>query len=557
MKNVSEVIPYIENGDMKFDHKNKDNESVLYNILSNQTIHPAMYLISFDKKCEMEGVSTKTGQTCLMKAIENYLHPCVIKNRVYQTQVLSIVQQIFFRYEKNILHQDKKGKNLLYYFISTIQNETDMNMVGFIIQHILNEYIEKGFEIEWDMENEEGKSIRYLFLKHQWKRFVYLSPGIKESFYSFDMKKKCNFYIMDQFRDNQELLEICIQSIRNDDEIEVYSFTDDDGNSIIHCMVLMMNSEDEEFVTSLLDDPKFHYFQYDLDKPSHHIIIDAIGNNYFHFALTFLKKMKERSDWKEFISILLDPEVQFYHSLCQHIDQMEIETIQDAIPIMELLEFVFHHDIYKRTIQDIDTNIVLNLCVFKSDEDELEFVNLDFFDRIMNMIDLKTDETYVVTPDIIGFIQNIKNSIQIGFDENDVIKAFSRFFSHLEIKQYYPFLKIIEDMDSLLKIAIQRRSIRRHIGSFISSFKKSTVSCKKIEDECPVCYLALEDQYHSCTTCHQNTHFSCLSVWLENQSQCVMCRSLITNEEKKKIHSFGKIDFYQNLYTKFILKKDS
>jgi hypothetical protein len=322
-------------------------------------------------------------------------------------------------------------------------------------------------------------------------------------------------------------------------------------------MVMMMNAEDEEFLISLLDDPKLLYYTYDLEHHYRHIVNEAIRNNYFHFALAFLKKMKEKEDWKAFISILLDPEVKFYQTLSLQVDEMEVQQLEIALPILELLEFVFHHDLHKHTIQDIDTNVFLNMCVLVDEDKHIEYLHLVLFDRVMNMIEMKSDEKYEVTADIMGFIQNIRQCIDIGYDEEDVVKAFSRFYAHLDMKHYYPFLKTIYEYEPFVNVALQNRSIRRHIGSVYSKYKKLTLSSPIIEDDCPICYTTLENKYFSCKKCKQNIHLSCLHTWIVEHHTCVMCRTELSKEDRNEISSFDKMVFYQNLYEKYLMKKDS
>lgn len=64
-------------------------------------------------------------------------------------------------------------------------------------------------------------------------------------------------------------------------------------------------------------------------------------------------------------------------------------------------------------------------------------------------------------------------------------------------------------------------------ASSLESFKPVKTICH--DDECPICYQALndEDTLCACPMCHNNVHKECVVKWLEHSSQktCVYCRS--------------------------------
>ncbi len=554
---VSDMIPYILSGQLKFSHRMKNNESILYSNLKSLAIHPAMYCISFDKNCELECISEETGMTCLMLALDLYNHPSVKKDRGYQNQVLSIVQQIFFRYEKNIEHKDKKGKNLLYYFIKKIDHPSDKNMVGFLIQHLLFEYFEKEIPIDWDIEDDEGSSIRYLFLRYNWNQYVHLTPPLKESFDQMDMKKQCNFKIMDMMRDKQEILEKCIQLINDDPEIETYELIDEHSNSILQCMVLMMNKEDEKFVIQLLDHPKLFYFKYDLENPKHHIINIAIANQYYSFAVEFLKKMRERNDWNEFRSILLDPEVEFYSHFSEQIKGIDVNMnkAEDAYSIIELLEFVYQNDKHKKTIYPVHSKSLLHICMLK--QNDIPYVDFQLFQRIMNYEELRDEKKlYPINDDMIEFISYMINSLKMEqYQEEDLIQAFDRLLPYLELKNMYKLFQCIHENDLVMKMVFENKKVKRHVSSILGQYQKEEFFCvMKEEDSCTICLESLKDKYYTCIKCNQSTHITCLSSWIKENSTCVTCRTNIGKEEKKRLNSLEKYIFYQHINAKYMTK---
>lgn len=556
VKYACDMVPFILSSELHFNYRPSKNESMLYKNLEAMALHPAMFAISFDQKKELECISDETGMTCLMLALDLYDHPTIKKDAVYRTQLLSIVQHIFFNYEKDLQHRDKKGKTLLYHFFHKMNDKKDKFMVGFLIQHLLFEHLSKGIDIDWDVVDENHCSIRYLFLRNNWNEYVHLTPQLEESFYRIDMKKPCNFKLVDEMRDNQKILETCIQAIRDDPEIERYEFLDGDDHSLLQCMVMMMNQEDEDFVMNLMDDPKFFYFKYDIDHPKRHIILNAISNNYFRFALKYLKKMKESYEWNEFISILLDPEVGFYEHMSNHIEEIDITTPEEASPFMELLEFVFQHDKHKRTIHMIESQNLISLSIL--DHNEIRYVHYEIFEKVMNIEDVRKENMYLLDENIIQLIGFMKNSLKVNseYTEAHLATVFSRLLAHLNFKNYYDFLKSIEEYSSLMKMVFDIRSVRRHICSFLSQMKKENISCETREDDCPICITSLENNYYACTTCKQGSHLSCLAIWLKDHSTCVMCRSNITNEDRKRISKIDKMIFYQNIADKYMIKKE-
>jgi hypothetical protein len=556
VKYACDMVPYILRGEIRFNFRKPNNESALYAHIKNMAIHPAMFAISFDQKKELECISDETGMTCLMLALDLYDHPTIKKDPVYRTQLLSIVQQIFFNYEKDLLHRDKKGNTLLYYFIKKVQDKKDKFMVGHLIQHLLFEYLSKGIEIDWDVVDENNCSIRYLFLRNNWNEYVHLTPQLEESFYRIDMKKPCNFKLVDEMRDNQKILEICIQSIREDPEIERYEFLDGDNHSLLQCMVMMMNKEDEDFVMNLIDDPKFFYFKYDIDHPRRHIILNAISNSYFRFSLKYLQKMKESYEWNEFISILLDPEVGFYEHMSNHIEEIQLDTSKEAYPFMELFEFVFQHDKHKRTIEKMDSQSLISISMLE--DNDIRYVHYDLFNRIMNIEDTRHNNIYILDENMIRIIGFMKNSLKVNpeYTEDDLATAFSRLIPHLNLRNFYDFFKSIEEHESLMRIVFDIRRVRRHVCSFLSQMKKENLICETRKDDCPICITPLENKYYACCTCKQGSHLSCLAVWLKDHSTCVMCRSNITSEDRKRIGKIDKMIFYRSIADKYMVKKE-
>lgn len=556
VKYACDMVPYILSGEIRFNFRKPNNESALYAHIKNMAIHPAMIAISFDQKKELECISDETGMTCLMLALDLYDHPTIKKDPVYRTQLLSIVQQIFFNYEKDLNHRDKKGKTLLYHFFHKINDKKDKFMVGHLTQHLLFEYLSKGIEIDWDVVDENNCSIRYLFLRNNWNEYVHLTPQLEESFYHIDMKKPCNFKLVDEMRDNQRILETCIQTIRDDPEIERYEFLDGDDNCLLQCMVMMMNKEDEDFVMNLIDDPKFFYFKYDLENPKHHIIFDAVNHCYFRFAVKFLKKMKETNDWNEFISILLHPEVGFYEHMSNLIENIEIEKPDEAYPFMELLEFVFQHDKHKRTIEKMDSQSLISISMLE--DNDIRYVHYELFEKIMNFEDARHNNIYILDENIIQIIGFMKNSLKVNpeYTKDDLATAFSRLLPHLEFKNYMDFFKSIEEYESLMKMVFDIRRVRRHVCSFLGQMKKENICCEMKEDDCPICLNTLENKYYSCSTCKQGSHLSCLSIWLKDHPTCVICRAKITSQDKKRIASFDKMIFYRSIADKYMVKKE-
>ncbi len=552
---VSDMIPYIQSGQLKFSHRVKNNESILYVNLKSLAIHPAMYSISFDKKCELECISEDTGMTCLMLALELYNHPTVKKDRGYQNQVLSIVQQIFFRYEKNIEHKDKKGKNLLYYFIKNVDNSTDKNMVGFLIQHLLFEYLEKEIPIDWDIEDENGYSIRFLFLKKDWNHYVHLTPPLKESFEKMDMKKRCNFTIMDELHKNKPLLEKCIELIQDDSEIERYELTDMLGNTILQTLIMMMNEKDEDFLINLINNPKFFFFTYNYEKPKQHIMKMIITKKYYRLAIHFLEKMKETNDWNEFISILLDPEVGFYEFFSNHIEEIEIKRPEESYSILELLEWIFSHDKHKRTIDKMNSKNLISISILK--HNDIYYVDFAIFQRIMNYEDAIPNKMYMFDDHMCLVIQYMKNSLKMNeYKEEDLIHAFERLLSHMEFMNFQIFFQCIQEYESLMRIVFDIPRIQRHVSSYLRQFKKEELCCtmKKEEDEsCSICLESLKELYYTCKKCTKGTHINCFSLWIKENPTCVTCRTKISNDDKKRINTLDKYLFYQDLSNKYMM----
>ena len=70
--------------------------------------------------------------------------------------------------------------------------------------------------------------------------------------------------------------------------------------------------------------------------------------------------------------------------------------------------------------------------------------------------------------------------------------------------------------------------------SITKEFDKITVEIfknfsKQIDDSCPICFNDLEENEKplllACPTCHNYTHGECMSIWLEKQQRCVLCKS--------------------------------
>lgn len=65
--------------------------------------------------------------------------------------------------------------------------------------------------------------------------------------------------------------------------------------------------------------------------------------------------------------------------------------------------------------------------------------------------------------------------------------------------------------------------------------KKEEQVCRNHEDDCPICFTALnEDQIVICMKCENGIHETCMNIWLNKKSTCVFCRSEWKKEMKKK-----------------------
>jgi hypothetical protein len=361
-----------------------------------------------------------------MKAIEMYRDKVIKNKRHFQTQFIMVMQMIFMKYYMEMMiskpefvyHRDQRGMNVLFTFLYYFENKQDIALIGNMIQQLFRFYDKHPQHFSWE-DSYEDKNLRSLFLEKGWMNHVILSISQQESLYQMDMKIPANQKLLFQMIEKSEFVEKCIQQIVEDEEITRFEYVDEENRSLMHVMAI--DSQYEDTAIQFLEDPKFFYFAYPTNLAKH-IVIETIRRENYRFVIAFLKKMAESPDWKEFLSILLHEDMDFYLTISEEFSSKD--TREEILPVLEILEFVYSYDSKKNGIQQLDSSTLMSLTIQENDDKRI--IDLDIFNRIFIFEELK-NEKIEFNDQMILYMQYLMNTSVVN-SQDEIFIVFQRIY---------------------------------------------------------------------------------------------------------------------------------
>ncbi len=537
-----------------FDTRTEGNKSTLYLMIEKICLFSVQYVISFDHKNECECITEEKGQTCLMKAIEMYRDKVIKNKRHFQTQYIMVMQMIFMKYYMEMMiskpefvyHRDLRGMNVLFTFLFYFENKQDIALIGNIVQQLFRFYDKHPQHFSWE-DSYEDKNLRSIFLERGWMAHVILTDSQQESLYQMDMKIPANQKLLFQMIEKTEFVEKCIQQIVEDEEITRFEYVDEENRSFMHLMAI--DSQYEDTAIQFLEDPKFFYFAYPKDNLAKHIVIETLRRENYRFVIAFLKKMAKTPDWKEFLSILLHEDMDFYLTISEEFSSKD--TREEILPVLEILEFVYSHDSKKNGIEHLDSSTLMSLTI--QEHEDKRIIDIDIFNRIFIFEELK-DEKIEFNDQMILFFEYLMNSSGLN-SQDEILQVFKRMVSLLNVNDYFTFLKVISENERWIQYVLTIPTFRKHAFGMIRKLKKHETTIVHLDDNCPICLNTLETKHFSCSKCKQPAHVECLRDWIHHNPSCVMCRNKFNLTDVKYINSSLKKEFYTHLHDTYLKKE--
>ncbi len=592
-RNINEINKILIENNFIFSWKNKNNESILYLLLSNNSLDKykknlIKLLILNDKNLELDSKSLKSGKNCLFLSIQNRY---------------TDIFDIYSKYPFDIEYCDKDNNNIFYYiFNNNFDFCENCNFSLIIIQDILNKLNNTDIQINSKVIEHIMKNYREKYEKN-----IDFMNFFNSFTFDFNKKEDFNLFIKSIQNEFNYLIEKGFQCLENIEQIELKNIHEndedlDEEDKVYTWISYFINKDiDEEIIIKLLKTNKFIDNEENPDELVEvKIEIDDERYNNDTLVPIYLKNkildLNKIIDYDQYIvfNYFIENIVLKHKKVIEILDNfLFVECFSKSKEslvyyVEKLLEYEKKNSNIKvlLTIDIIEEVIDFVYVTNKTDDDDDLEIHLDDIDRkfneelilkIFNKFDLQNksnkkiklscpcnkEECMKVSKYVSGFSYNKHIEcckVHISFEQLKRIinvfsylnyeNAFKKLLSYqLNYENYYDFLEILKDNNRFLTIFVNQKKVKNHIKHFNS--KPSNIECIKnnLNDndvECVVCFENMQNSYIECSQCKQKVHTKCGLEWLKRNSNCMYCRTSIQHL-KNKILNIEKIVFYEEL----------